>query len=72
MSQLKHAVDDDLLGEIFVEDVGLLFVNIESQVANVSGLEATMSALASTSPPRLVLIIITFFLVSAMVSSLMM
>jgi hypothetical protein len=62
---LQHIVLDDPLGKIFIEQVGFLFMHVKPEVAICSDFNPSITALASTSAPRLVLMIMTPFFIFA-------
>jgi hypothetical protein len=55
----EDVVVDDPVGQVLEEQVGLLLVDVEAEVADRPVLSASMTAAVSTSAPRLVLMSIT-------------
>jgi hypothetical protein len=55
----EHVVLDDLVGQVLEEQVALLLVDVEGEVADLAVLERVDDRRVSISAPRLVLTIIT-------------
>jgi hypothetical protein len=66
---LEHVVLNDALGKIFIEQVGFLFIDVETEIADLLGLQSFNDCTASTSAPQLVLIIMTPFFILEMLST---